>query len=100
MVAEKMLRGHRANDSKAVNDTARNLQKQIIRLLRNPGKHVVFGTRGAVNPFMLLRQELTEFKEWKEDQQWDTTHMPIEEIDSRWNAYLHRTRPTREEEDL
>ncbi len=74
---------------------------QIGRLLANPGKCHVYGAGPTQrDPVVLLRQELFDFKSWKEDQRVDRTKMSTEEFDSQYEDYLGRIHPTSEEMEL
>ena len=75
----------------------RTVEMQIRRLLANPEKHAVYGAGRATDPVVLLRQELFDFKTWKEDQRVDRTNMSAEEFDSQFEEYLGQIHPTSEE---
>ena len=79
----------------------RAVEMQIRRLLDSPKKHPVYGAdRTTDDLVVLLRQELLDFKIWKEDQSVDRTKMSIEEFDSQFEDYLGRIHPSSEEVEL
>ena len=78
----------------------RAVEMQIRRLLANPEKYPVYGAGPTRDPVVLLRQELGDFKIWKEDQRVDRTAMSTAEFDSQFEDYLGRIHPTSEEVEL
>jgi len=71
----------------------RSVELQVWRPLANPKKYHVYGAGPTTDLAVLLRQELFDFKIWKEDQR-DRTNMSTEEFDGQFEEYLDRIHPT------
>jgi hypothetical protein len=82
-----------------VNNRIRALEKQVFRVLRHPEKYPVAGGERTSDPYVLLRQELLDFKIWKEHLQ-QRADISIEEFDAHFDEYSNRIHPTPEEEQL
>jgi hypothetical protein len=97
VVIEQM--GYAHEKAEIVNNHIRALEKQVFRVLRHPEEYPVFGGERTTDPYVLLRQELLDFKIWKEHQQ-ERADISIEEFDAHFDEYLNRIHPTPEEEQL
>ena len=84
----------------AIENQKRAIEKQIFRVIKSPEKSPVYGAPRTSNVLLLLRQELLDFKIWKEQQREGDAEMSIEEFDAHFNEYLDRIHPTPEEDAL
>jgi len=92
--------GHTQDENAdVVNNHIRAVEKQVFRVLRHPEKYPAFGADRSTDPYVLLRNELFDFKAWKARQN-ERADMPIEEFDQQFDDYLKRIHPTAEEEQL
>jgi hypothetical protein len=92
--------GSQLGNIDALDARTRAVEKQVSRVLTNTEKYPVWGGNRTGDPLVLLRQEVSDFKDWRDNCRVDRTRMTHEEFEAQFEDYMQRIRPTSEEKDL